>query len=409
MSELTTDVIESARSRAGFIEDLTSKLVAIPTENPPGNCYAESAALLTATLSELGWAPRVIEAPGEHSGSRRSIILAGPEDEQPVLTFHGHYDVVPADHADQFAPRREGRRLIGRGTADMKGGVAAMIHAAAAVREVAPHAGNRIALVLVPDEETGGLLGSGYLQKRELLGRNSMGMLTPEPTSGVIWHACRGAFTLQVTIHGRHAHVGHHYEGINAFEQMVRLANDLAELKQSIETRETRFSLDSEPDPALARKSILMMGGTVEGGTSFNAAPSRMSFTIERRFNPEEDRDIERERLLSLLELHRSEGVDLTIEVLQDAPAAAAPVDDPLARAVIESTETVLGERPRLELCPGLLEIRWYAQQGVPAYAFGPGLLSVSHGPDEYVDLDALSDYAAIYALTAFQRLTSVT
>jgi succinyl-diaminopimelate desuccinylase len=71
------------------------------------------------------------------------------------------------------------------------------------------------------------------------------------------------------------------------------------------------------------------------------------------------------------------------------------------------SIRTVTGEAPRFELCPGLLEIRFYAAQGIPAYAYGPGLLSVAHGPNEYVDLRRVIETAAIFALTAIDALHS--
>ena len=63
--------------------------------------------------------------------------------------------------------------------------------------------------------------------------------------------------------------------------------------------------------------------------------------------------------------------------------------------------QTVTGEPPHFEMCPGLLETRFYAVAGIPAYAYGPGLLSVAHGPNEYVDLRKVIDSAAIYALAA--------
>ncbi len=56
---------------------------------------------------------------------------------------------------------------------------------------------------------------------------------------------------------------------------------------------------------------------------------------------------------------------------------------------------------PSFELCPGLLETRWYARRDVPAFAYGPGLLSVSHGPDEYIPIEKLTQAATVYALTA--------
>jgi len=57
-------------------------------------------------------------------------------------------------------------------------------------------------------------------------------------------------------------------------------------------------------------------------------------------------------------------------------------------------------------MCPGLLEIRFYAQKGIPAFAYGPGLLTISHGPDEYVEIDNIMKHTAIYALTALDTLS---
>ncbi len=115
-------------------------------------------------------------------------------------------------------------------------------------------------------------------------------MLTAEPTSGVIWNANRGAVTLRITTRGKHAHVGLQHPGVNAFEQMLVAASALRELKAEVEQRETRFALE----PPEARRSILMMGGRVEGGTGFNAVPAECSFTVDRRINPEEDLETER-------------------------------------------------------------------------------------------------------------------
>jgi len=123
-----------------------------------------------------------------------------------------------------------------------------------------------------------------------LLGADGIAMLTAEPTSGVIWNANRGAVTLRITTRGKHAHVGLQHPGVNAFEQMLVAASALRELKAEVEQRETRFALE----PPEARRSILMMGGRVEGGTGFNAVPAECSFTVDRRINPEEDLETER-------------------------------------------------------------------------------------------------------------------
>src|SRR5262249_7603842 len=151
----------------------------------------------------------------------------------------------------------------------------------------------RIGLCLVADEETGGRGGAAYLDQLGLLGQGAAAMLTPPPPSGVIWNANRGANTLQVTRNGRSAPVWPQQQGLNAFERMLRVAAALQDLKAEVEERKTGYPIV----PAAAAHSILMLGGRVEGGTNFNVVPDACTFTVERRFNPEEDLEAEKARL----------------------------------------------------------------------------------------------------------------
>jgi acetylornithine deacetylase/succinyl-diaminopimelate desuccinylase-like protein len=256
-------------------------------------------------------------------------------------------------------------------------------------------------LTLVPNEETGGEGGSAWLAAQGRLGRSGIGMLLAEPTSGVVWNANRGAITLRVRVLGKSAHVGLQHQGENAFERMHRVVERLQELKQKVEERTTHFNIGADQ----ARHSILMLGGQSGGGTNFNVVPAECWFTVDRRINPEEDLEEEKAKLIAVLERRKREGIPLEWEILQEGQSSACREEEPLGEALARSIRAVTGEAPRFEMCPGLLEIRFYAAQGVPAYAYGPGLLSVAHGPDEYVDLRKMTDCAAIYALTAIEML----
>jgi succinyl-diaminopimelate desuccinylase len=255
----------------------------------------------------------------------------------------------------------------------------------------------KIAITLVPDEETGGARGSAWLVAQGFLGRDGIGMLLPEPTSGVVWNANRGAISMRVKVLGKSAHVGLQHRGENAFEQMVRVVERLQELKRDVEQRQTACAIGSEQ----TRNSILMLGGESGGGTNFNVVPEQSWFTVDRRINPEENFDAEKARLISVLERCGRDGIRLEWEIFQEGRASACPEDDQLGRALAHNVQAITGEAPRFEMCPGLLEIRFYAAQGIPAYAYGPGLLSVAHGPHEYVDLRKVRECAAIYAVTA--------
>ena len=147
------------------------------------------------------------------------------------------------------------------------------------------------------------------------------------------------------------------------------------------------------------------LGGQSGGGTNFNVVPQESWFTIERRTNPEENFDEEKARLLGVLEECKQSGIPLEWDVLQEGRSATCREDEVLGESLSRSVQVITGEAPCFEMCPGLLETRFYAAAGIPAYAYGPGLLSVAHGPNEYVDLRKVIDCASIYALTAIDVL----
>src|SRR6266851_5714819 len=345
---------------------LLSELVAIPTENPPGRNYQACAALLERRLRNFGLdCERFFEpaGPEKKSGESPACLLA----------------------------------CFGRGSCDMKGGIVAMLYAILALKECGAELNGRAGLMLVPNEETGGAGGSAWLAQQGLLGRNGIGMLLAEPTGGVVWNANRGAISLRVQVFGKSAHVGLQHQGENAFERMHRVVERLQELKREVEQRTTLFNIGA----GQARNSILMLGGQSGGGANFNVVPEKCWFTVDRRINPEEDLDAEKARLLGVLEQCKHEGIPLEWEILQEGSSAACREDNPLGKVLAGNVKAVTGQAPRFEMCPGLLETRFYAAEELPAYAYGPGLLSVAHGPNEHVDLRKMIDCAAIYALTA--------
>jgi acetylornithine deacetylase/succinyl-diaminopimelate desuccinylase family protein len=393
MTSINDTLLETVSRDRGAMIELTRDLVALPTENPPGARYEDAIALLLARLHALGF---------EHARREGDCVLCFVGRGARTLYFSGHYDVVPAQRRDQFSPVVADGAIVGRGSSDMKSGLAAMIHAARVLRDCGALGRGRVGLVFVPDEETAGPRGSRDLVARGVLGAGGIGMLTPEPTDGVVWNANRGAISLRVTVRGKHAHVGRQHEGVNAFEGMLAIAQALVELKLEVEAHSTSYRI--EPD--VARRAILMLGGRVEGGANFNVVPDTCSFTVDRRLNPEEDLEAEKRRLLGTIEQGAARGgIHAEVEVLQEARASGSDETGPLGRALARSILDVTGHPARFEMCPGLLEIRFYAERGVPAFAYGPGLLTVSHGPDEYVSIDRVVECAQIYALTGAEML----
>jgi len=243
----TDAIVSGLRDHKEEIAAFVAELVAIPTENPPGNNYPACVELLEGRILQLGLDCEQFP----RAGSRKAVddaaacLLASFGSGEPSLYFHGHYDVVPAQSAEQFQPTHKKNFLFGRGSCDMKGGIVAMLYAILAIKECGKELNGKIGLTLVPDEETGGKRGSAWLARERLLGQNGVGMLLAEPTSGVVWNANRGAISLRVRVLGKSAHVGLQHQGANAFERMHRVIERLEQLKHEVDS--------AAPDAKLAR------------------------------------------------------------------------------------------------------------------------------------------------------------
>lgn len=387
-----------AEEMVGFLEEL----VGVDTENPPGQGLGRCGELLREALADFDLCPELITLPPVGDLEDPCVVRGMAGDGVRTIYFHGHFDVVPAQRPNQFrAVRREGK-IIGRGTADMKGGLVSMIFAAAAAKEAGMLGDGRIVLHLVCDEETGSTAGSGQLQASRMIDGGALAMLTPEPTGGVVWHASRGAITLRVTVSGHEAHVGQAHLGVNAFERMIDVARPLTDLAHELLERRTEFPL---PDDE-ARGSMLVVGGAAGAGANFNVVPGSAWFSVDRRFNPEEDLEAELERLVDTVrEAAAKSGAEIAIEVLQREPSGRTDKTHPVAVTLARCVAEIEGNGPRFELCPGVLDTRWYSQLGIPAFAYGAGQLDVAHGPDEYIDEAAMLRCAAVYALFAAQLL----
>jgi len=400
MKQRIEEALEGFR---GELVSFAQDLVRLPTQNPPGENYETCVRLLGNKLQALGMENRVVGVASLPQKSFPPHLLLATYGKGPrTVYFHGHYDVVPAAERSQFLPRIKDGRLYGRGSVDMKGGLAAMIYAVAALRHCRIPVPGRIVLAFVPDEETGGRFGTQALFDQGLIHpEEAVGMLMPEPTTGTIWNASRGAISMRIRVKGQSLHSTLQHHGDNAFERMIPLAEALLRLKSEVEARKTSYAVGPGESP----RSILMLGGEFRGGTNFNIVPGECVFTLDRRINPEEDLRTEKKALNAVFQNLREQGLDLETETIQEGEPAGIPADHPIARALADRVETVTGKKPAFTMCPGLLETRYYHQHGIPALAYGPGRMNQAHGPDEHVETADLVTCATIYALTVLELL----
>jgi acetylornithine deacetylase/succinyl-diaminopimelate desuccinylase-like protein len=168
----------------------------------------------------------------------------------------------------------------------------------------------------------------------------------------------------------------------------------------STSTRNPRRRWDSKRGRRRCHRSPGERNGSPRFATSDRCCAGAAWFSVDRRFNPEEELEQELARLTdTIAEAAAAVDAEVTVDVLQRAPSASTSEEHPASVALARCIAQVEGAAPPFELCPGALEIRWYAELGIPAFAYGAGRLDVSHGPDEFIDEAAMRRCAAVYAL----------
>ncbi len=391
-------------------------MVSIPTVNPPGEKYGDFAKYSKELLKSIGFSVRVYEVPADYvrryypdyAGYPRYIVVGRYGEGSPVVHFNGHYDVVPAGSGwtkKPFDPVIEGGRLYGRGSSDMKGGIAAFIAAAKSFVESRRGFRGSIEIALVPDEEIGGETGAGYLV-RELGLRPDYAIIGEPSGSGTIWIGHKGALWVVVEVHGKQAHGSTPWLGSNAFEYMVRVASRLmGEYLPYLETKRSSYEYD---DPRGARPTA-MLGGEVKGGAKINVVPGYYSFSIDRRVTPEERlEDVEKEirEFVGKAASELPSNVRVEIKVVNRLPPALTDPNSDLVMVAKEVARVVLGAEPRTTVCLGGLDMRYYTEVGVSTITYGPGLLGTAHIADEYLPVDDFERMVYIYYLMLEKLLT---
>ena len=155
MTEHAAQVQAWIDHRAEQMADLLIRLVACETENPPGRGLAECAEVLREEMDRLGLAPEILEIEPTGTIEDPRVVRGTVGVGDKLVYFHGHFDVVPVQNRSQFTAKRRDGTIIGRGTADMKGGIVSMLYGAAACKELELLGDGRIVIHLVCDEETG--------------------------------------------------------------------------------------------------------------------------------------------------------------------------------------------------------------------------------------------------------------
>ena len=395
----------------GYGIEVLKKLIEIPTVNPPGKNYDRIATLFENLLEELGLQVKIVEVPRstvekyypEHADHPRYIVLArlGETRGKPILHFNGHYDIVPPGPGwshDPFKPVLDSGKLYGRGASDMKGGIASII---LALKTLVANPPENIALEasFTPDEETGGETGVKYMLETGLV-KPDYAVVAEPTTPNVVWIGNKGAVWLLVEVHGRQAHGSRPWAGDNAFEKMVELAHLMIhELKPRIEAKKSNYPYD-EPEGA---KATITLGGEVRGSTKVNIVPGYYAFSIDRRVIPEETPEEAAKEIIEFIKDAEKKipGLKTTIKTLAVFEPAVISPDTPLAKTMAEAVKIATGKEPRLTVCIGGLDTRYFQIRGIQAVTHGPGDPKQAHNTDEYIEVENLAKTAKAYTILA--------
>ncbi|MBS0396923.1 MAG: acetylornithine deacetylase/succinyl-diaminopimelate desuccinylase family protein, partial [Proteobacteria bacterium] len=374
-------------------------------------------------LARRGFAVEYVRgqgAPGDSDRYPRLNVVARRDGAAPgrCVHFNGHIDVVEPGHGwsvEPFAATVRDGRVYGRGTCDMKGGIAAAIVAVEALVDLVPQLPGALELSGTVDEESGGYGGVAYLAERGWFApQRVQHVIIPEPLN--VDRVCighRGVWWAELETHGRMAHGSMPFLGDSAIRHMGAVLEGLEhELLPRLSARQTVMPVV----PAAARQSTLNVnsvhGGQPEG---FDGLPSpcvadSCRIVIDRRFLVEETLAAVKGEVRALLERLARErpGFRYTLRDLFEVLPVMADRDGPVVQATVAAVRAVLGREPAIVCSPGTYDQKHIDRIGRlrDCIAYGPGILDLAHQPDEYVLIDDLVASAKVMAVAAYRLLT---
>ncbi|MEZ5558184.1 MAG: acetylornithine deacetylase/succinyl-diaminopimelate desuccinylase family protein [Pseudomonadales bacterium] len=402
--------------------DLTRALVRIPTINPPGEFYEDCARLIGERLGGRGFTVRYERAegtPGDSDRYPRSNVIARIEGTRPGPTVHfnSHIDVVEAGAGWERAPFeaevRDGR-IYGRGTCDMKGGLAASIVAVEALLEAQPQFSGALEISGTADEESGGYGGVAYLAERGYFSKPRVDhVIIPEPLNkDRVCLGHRGVWWAEIETFGRIAHGSMPFLGDSAIRHMGAVLDAFErELYPALASKRTGMPV--VPDGA--RESTLNINSMHGGqGEDFEGLPAPVvadscRMIIDRRFLIEEQLDdvkLEVRDILDRLARERPKFSYALRDLFEVIPTMTTE-DAPVVREVADAIKTVLARPAQLVVSPGTYDQKHIDRIGrlKDCIAYGPGILDLAHQPDEYVVIDDMIESAQVMALAAHALL----
>jgi succinyl-diaminopimelate desuccinylase len=364
---------------------LTRKLISFNTVEPPGN-EAGIARMLGALLQENGFR---VSLPEYDKNRLHLVAEKGVSGGEPALVLSGHLDTVPLGELSwtkkPFSGEIEGDRIYGRGSSDMKGGLAAMTVAAIeATASSSPEGGIR--LIFSAGEEAGCQGVQQLVTSCGELGK-ARAVIVGEPTANIPAIGHKGALYLKVVTRGKTAHSSMPELGDNAIYKAARCISKIE-----------AFHFGAEKDRLLGYPSINV--GKMQGGMNINSVPDHAAFTIDVRSTSKIEHHAVLERL------YRELGEDVEIETLVDLHPVNTPERDPFVQLVYDvckmDRQDDTWSRALPYLTDGSVLQAYYG--GVPTLILGPGEPGMAHQTDEFCSIKTLKQAVSNYKSIILNR-----
>ena len=394
---------------------LTQDLIKIPTVNPPGEFYSDCVEYLNKRFKSKGFNTQIIRATGTPGDTdkypRQNIVANISNGEGPCVHFNSHIDVVAVGSGwtqPPFEGKVVGDKIYGRGSCDMKGGLAASIIAVESYLELNPNFTGSIELSGTADEETGGYGGVGYPAEKGILAKPRIDhVIIPEPLNkDRICLGHRGVWWAEIETLGKIAHGSMPFDGDSAIRHMHALLDRFEkELYPILKSKKT----DMPVVPDGAKESTLNIN-SIHGGESeeFDGLPSPLvadscRIIIDRRFLIEEKLEDVKQEVSSILEdlTTDREGFLFKLRDLFEVIPSLTPEEAPVVQAVKRAVNKVMGSPPEMVVSPGTYDQKHIDRIGKleDCIAYGPGILTLAHQADEYVNISDMIDSACVMGL----------
>ena len=382
-------------------------LVAVPSDNPPGDCAAH-ADRAAAWLSDLGLAVErhpVPEALVRENGmiSATNLVVRESFGDGPVIALNAHGDVVPPGEgwtADPYGGEIREGWMMGRGVATSKSDFVTYTHALLALKSTGVPLKGGIELHFTYDEEAGGAIGPGWLLEQGIT-RPDYAISAGFSYSVVSAH--NGCLHLEVEVRGVSAHAAAPHTGRDALQAANAILSDL--YVAGTECAEHVSSYTGITSPTL-------VVGLISGGINTNVVPDRVTFRLDRRLIPEENPEaVEadlRARIAAVAE--GFDGISHSVtRILLAHPLVPLAGSEGLCEVLSQNAGAVLGEDIATLGLPLYTDARHYSAAGVPTVLYGAGPRSIfeanAHRADERLKLDDLHKATKIVALALFDLL----